>query len=208
MSKDTKQSKRSITGMISVLCTIVFFLIGAFLLWLTNEKDNTSRARVAEFQKQEVELEKQLNALDNQTSQTKEEVTVTLKSCANLGEEVMNCQNFYGTTAADASSDESRKAIQENAEKLKTYFTTDDASKVGVPWCVLPNAKWVFNTTYSFTDTKVPVLWTYISTSTGDDNSGGDLYAYATANYDAETKLFSDFDLHTTRLGNSKSLND
>lgn len=200
-----KKKQMDAIQIVSIVATICFVLAGVILLWFTSENEKQSEAKVAALKEQQVKLEKQLNAFDNQIPQTKEEVTVSLKSCANIGREVVVCQEFYETTDADAASDESRLKIRENAEKLRSYFTDNCADDAGKSWCVVPNAKWEFNTTYSFTDTKVPVLWTYVN---AEENKSEDLYAYVTAEYDTESKLFSKFDLHVTKLGQSKQLHD
>lgn len=208
MMKNNTGKKKQVDAIqiVSIVVTVCFILAGVVLLWFTSENEKQSKVKVAALKKQQVELEKQLNVFDNQIPQTKEEVTVSLKSCANIGREVVMCQDFYGTSDADASSDESRAKIRENAEKLRSYFTDDCATDAGKSWCVIPDAKWKFNTTYSFTDTKVPVLWTYVSDV--EENKLEDLYAYVTGEYDTESKLFSKFNLHVTKLGQSKQPHD
>ena len=204
MSKEKKGNKRNILVLTIILGTVILFGAGCFLLWQSSELEKTTNSKLSEYKQEKIELEKQAKNLSNQNSQTKEEVTVSLKSCSSFGQTVADCQNFYSTTQANASTEESREAIRENVEKMKSVF--DSKVSVATAWYSSNHSDWVFNSTYSFTDTEIPVLWTCV----GDSESGheGDLFAYATGTYNNDTKLFSDISVHVTKLGKSLQPHD
>ena len=134
------------------------------------------------------DLQNELKKLSEQKEETKETIEVKLKNAVNAGKEVANLQNNYAKLNVKAND----KSIEENAEKLRKFFTKD-TTNAGVPWLYInkdyiqgkrePN--WEFVTTYGFNPGKVDTLWI------NRDKQSGEIYAYTTAVYDSETGLFS-----------------
>lgn len=201
---EVKERKDVLTIIIGIV-TAIMILAGIAIVWYSSEINKNTNEKLTEYNSQIVDLEKQAKSLANTDTTTKEDVEVSLKSCSELGTKIAECQNFYNTSDADASSDESRQAIKENAAKMKALFDKcEDKANV---WYTNYSSEWVFNSTYSFTDTTIPVLWTCLSKS-DDETTDGSLLAYATGIYNNDTKMFSDIEVHVTRLGSSMQEHD
>lgn len=147
--------------------------------------------------------EKKISTLTEQVSQLEKTdgtdaatMNKDMYSASEAGRAVADLQSKYQTINAETTPD----LITQNSDSLSQYFT-DDAQNARTPWFTVSKgdgkAVWEFETTYSFKDKKVPVIW--LCHLNGTDN----VLAYATATYDAKTNKFSDVQTHTTGVGSA-----
>lgn len=174
-----------------VVCCFLIFI--GIIYFITSSSQIASLRNTYESNKETiVSLKKQLAEL-NTEPESKEEVKKTLISCKDKGAKVAELQTKYQKYNASNNPDEFQSIVTD----LLSYFD-DSASNARVPW-YNPDVKnknwtWTFETSYSFTATSVPVLWTCKS----DD---GILLAYATGVYDSAKGLFKDMKWATTSFG-------
>lgn len=151
-------------------------------------------SQYAANQKSITQLQEQIKGLENQTSADASSINKGLYSASEAGRAVAELQTKYQSIDATVTPDD----ITANAQALSKYF--DDKSQSGrQPWFTVSKgdakAVWEFESTYSFKNDKIPVIW--LCHIDGSD----ELVAYATANYDAKSNTFSDVVYKTTRLG-------
>lgn len=151
-------------------------------------------SQYAANQKSITQLQEQIKGLENQTSADASSINKGLYSASEAGRAVAELQTKYQSIDATVTPDD----ITANAQALSKYF--DDKSQSGrQPWFTVSKgdakAVWEFESTYSFKNDKIPVIW--LCHIDGSD----ELVAYATANYNAESNTFSDVVYKTTRLG-------
>lgn len=151
-------------------------------------------SQYAANQKSITQLQEQIKDLENQTSADASSINKGLYSASEAGRAVAELQTKYQSIDATVTPDD----ITANAQALSKYF--DDESQNGrQPWFTVSKgdakAVWEFESTYSFQNDKIPVIW--LCHIDGSD----ELVAYATANYDAKSNTFSDAVYKTTRLG-------
>ena len=177
-----------------ILLTIIFSIV---LIVLVVLRENAS----AEFEESYQANQKTIQELTDELAQvqessdTVENATVRLSSAASAGATVATYQNAYQNI--DSTVDEN--AFTKNLEAMDVYLSSSDKDHRGVWYAPTDDTisyKWTFCTTYSFTESSVPVLWIC-------NSSSGDLLAYTTGVYDVETEKFLDMDTSITSLGAS-----
>lgn len=151
----------------------------------------------------------ELNALQSEYDKIQdksvavEDATVILNSAKEAGIAVAAIQNQMVVDAAlIGTADES--VFVEEANSLSDYFSSSSASYAWYVTNVLTDFTWEFNTTYSFTATEVPVLWTCYGTipeSKDGEPEKRVLLAYATGTYQVESNQFTGIDVEITALG-------
>ena len=136
---------------------------------------------------------------------TEESAADKLNSCVKTGNEVAKLQNAYYSINENDYLDATNEvdyeaytnALKENSNKLDPYFDKEDTSGNAIWYSnKSTDAIWSFRTTFSFTGTVVPALWTCY-------NQHGELLAFTTATYDVEKESFSDINILTTAVGRS-----
>lgn len=180
---------------IIIVFTLIFFLFGVVFLVYTNTQVKNMKASMTEIDEEIKQLNADLSALnkDAENEDTVEEVHVKLNSALDVGRDVASLQTKYNTLNVLDNEAE----MKDVAKSIGLYM--EDKSNQ-VPWYPVKSDEiaysWVFHTTYSFSDTTVPVLWTCRS-------NNGDLLAYATGTYEVEDNMFSDLEYHITSMGMS-----
>lgn len=177
-----------------VACIALLAVAGLFAVMKVTGQATYDQKRAANEASIE-ELQKQLDSIKD-PEVTVEEVEAQVYSAGDAGSRVADFQNLYRTSGTDS---ESTKTIAENMDRY-----LDDSSNIWrIPWyserVSLQGVKWQFETTYSFTEKSIPVLWTC-------KDEDGRLLAYATADYVGETKKFTNVDVCKTSLGVSAAL--
>ncbi|WP_418708780.1 hypothetical protein [Alistipes putredinis] len=151
-------------------------------------------SQYAANQKSITQLQEQIKGLENQTSADASSINKGLYSASEAGRAVAELQTKYQSIDATVTPDD----ITANAKALSKYFN-DESQSGRQPWFTVSKddakAVWEFESTYSFQNDKIPVIW--LCHIDGSD----ELVAYATANYDAKSNTFSDVVYKTTRLG-------
>lgn len=151
-------------------------------------------SQYAANQKSITQLQEQIKGLENQTSADASSINKGLYSASEAGRAVAELQTKYQSIDATVTPDD----ITANAQALSKYFN-DESQNGRQPWFTVSKgdakAVWEFESTYSFQNDKIPVIW--LCHIDGSD----ELVAYATANYNAESNTFSDVTYKTTRLG-------
>lgn len=151
-------------------------------------------SQYAANQKSITQLQEQIKGLENQTSADASSINKGLYSASEAGRAVAELQTKYQSIDATVTPDD----ITANAQALSKYFN-DESQSGRQPWFTVSKgdakAVWEFESTYSFKNDKIPVIW--LCHIDGSD----ELVAYATANYDAKSNTFSDVVYKTTRLG-------
>lgn len=151
-------------------------------------------SQYAANQKSITQLQEQIKGLENQTSADASSINKGLYSASEAGRAVAELQTKYQSIDATVTPDD----ITANAQALSKYFN-DESQSGRQPWFTVSKgdakAVWEFESTYSFQNDKIPVIW--LCHIDGSD----ELVAYATANYDAKSNTFSDVVYKTTRLG-------
>lgn len=153
-------------------------------------------SQYADNQKSITQLQEQIKGLKNQTSADASNINEGMYSASEAGRAVAELQTKYQSIDATVTPDD----ITANAKALSKYF--DDKSQSGrQPWFTVSKgdakAVWEFESTYSFQNDKIPVIWLC------HIDGSNELVAYATANYDAKSDKFSDVVYKTTGLGAS-----
>lgn len=150
----------------------------------------------AEAESELAELQDELALLESVSADDAETINANLYSAATIGRTVAELQSNYQTLNSALMLD--ADAISENAEALSEYFDSS-VSNGATPWFVATEdgytASWEFETTYSFATSSIDVIWLCYIEETGE------LAAYATATYDAETNTFSDLTYANTSIG-------
>ena len=137
---------------------------------------------------------------------TQETVSDKLNLAVTAGNAVADGQNNYHTICNDeyylSNEDARSEAIQQNSDALNSYFDADDTSGNAI-WYQNENtdSTWTFRTTYGFSESVLPVIWTCY-------NSAGELLAFTTANYSVEVNVFGDVEIYTTARGRAYEGND
>lgn len=151
-------------------------------------------SQYAANQKSITQLQEQIKGLENQTSADASSINKGLYSASEAGRAVAELQTKYQSIDATVTPDD----ITANAQALSKYFN-DESQSGRQPWFTVSKgdakAVWEFESTYSFQNDKIPVIW--LCHIDGSD----ELVAYATANYDAKSNTFSDVVYKTTRFG-------
>lgn len=195
--KPTNEKANSIALCLSMVVLVGAIVVGAFSsISYNSEYDSLSS--------QYDELKRQYDAIQDKSVEV-DEATVILNSAKDAGIAVAAIQNQMAVDS-NLIGTENENIFVEEANSLKDYFSGMSAC---YPWYVtnvLTDFTWEFNTTYSFTASEVPVLWTCYGTIPGDEIGVEDktvLLAYATGTYSVESGLFIDVDVEITSLGNS-----
>lgn len=119
------------------------------------------------------------------------------KSALQFGNEVADLQNKYYQLENNIRTDdteEARTAKKNNDSAIAEYFS-DGSYKGNWYFCPEIYYEWEFDTTYSFFDEEIPVIWIC------NQREGSDIVAYSTAIYNASTHKFSGLHTYITGLG-------
>lgn len=177
-------------------------LVGAIAIGALNSISYDSE--YSSLSSQYAELQQQYNAIQDRSVEV-EEATVILNSAKDAGVAVAAIQNQM-TVDSSLIGTEDEHIFVEEANSLTDYFSSSAAC---YPWYVtnvLTDFTWEFNTTYSFSASEVPVLWTCYGTISHDEIGVEDktvLLAYATGTYSVESGKFVDVNVEITALGES-----
>lgn len=179
-----------------VLCVIFLGLTVFFVMGQTNGKAEFEQA-YAENEATLLELQEQLDGIAEVTA---EEVVqqVDLHSALEAGEAVAKLQEEYQVIPVSMDSIDKLETV---ASSLDVYLA-DDSNEARTPWYspstlgVSVEFDWRFETTYSFSGSKIPVLWTCW-------DADGNLCAYCTAVYESSTGLFSNVEFVVTSIGST-----
>lgn len=171
-----------------ILCVVLLAVAGLFgFLEVTgNEAYQIQKAANA------AEIERLQTEFDSikESDVTTKEVEAEVFSAADAGTKVADLQNLYRSTV-------DVEGIETIASSMDKYLDKESLNW-RVPWYAgrvsRTGVKWKFETTYSFTEKSIPVLWTC-------RDANGTLLAYATGNYMSATKLFADVSVNTTAVG-------
>lgn len=155
-------------------------------------------------------LKGELNELKGQSSQTNvKEIQQSLNSATTLGQKVTELQNTWGKSLTVEDEDAFRKSEGESVDALnKTRISRlqlmfSDAPSGSAGWSnwypriigtKSMDATWKFITTTSFTTVKQNVMWQATTES-------GELYAYVTAVYNADSDTFENVSVNITTAG-------
>lgn len=177
----------------SITCGAMMAVMLGFLV-PTMLGQSSFDSQYAANQKSITQLQEQIKGLENQTSADASSINKGLYSASEAGRAVAELQTKYQSIDATVTPDD----ITANAQALSKYFN-DESQSGRQPWFTVSKgdakAVWEFESTYSFQNDKIPVIW--LCHIDGSD----ELVAYATANYDAKFNTFSDVVYKTTRLG-------
>lgn len=187
--------------------------ISALLIGYVNMRAPEHKKTVTALQTELAQIKGDISELEQQTSEvTVEVVQQELHSAQKAGDRVAELQNTWGKalTAEDQAAYDEFRSQHETVgaqtgdllnttrmEQLKTLFTDDSDARNWYPR--IPKTKsfdsqWQFISTTSFTSMEHTVVWKCVG-------ANGDLYAYATAVYDAGSDTFSDLFIHVTEVG-------
>ena len=142
------------------------------------------RSKIAVQEQQMAELNEELTEIEMHKVDVNE-VKVAMNTASQAGNDVAALQNYYLTTEL-GTDDEDMADFSKRTQAVKALFGSSDQGAV-VPWYSGEGCIWSFETTYSFSDNEVPVLWLCRDTS-----SERNVLAYATARYDADEGYFHD----------------
>ena len=185
-----------------LITSVAFLLIMALVFtgYDTWKKSDELQQRIDSTNMQIGEVNDALKGLKKEDDvMTKDEAVTVLTSVLKIGQDVANEQNRYKTLDDDIETQLGE--IEDISGKIGVYFEEDTKSQTArTPWYQpnktegLRDYKWDFLSNYSFTGKNLDVIWV------AKDNTG-DIFAYSTAMYDSDTKLFSKFNTSMTRLG-------
>lgn len=136
------------------------------------------------------DLTNQLNTMQTKFAE-KKDAEIVLNSAAEAGKSIANIQ-----TAAVSDG-----LTSEQAELLKSYFGNDTDGFIWYSNSLYEDFVWEFNTTYSFTMSEVPVLWTMYADITDGANVSRKLIAYVTGMYSVEDNTFGGMSVNITSAG-------
>ena len=179
----------------AVICILLLAVAGLFgFMYMTGDADY--RGKKAENAATLERLQGELASI-KEPDVTVEEVEAKVYSAGDAGSRVADFQNLYRSTA----DNDGLTTIAENMDK----YLDDDSKNWRVPWYAgkvnRNGVVWKFETTYSFTEKSIPVLWTC-------RDSDNVLLAYATADYIGDTKKFSNVNVELTAVGYNSILGE
>lgn len=176
-----------------VICLVMIAIMLAYVVPVqlgTDDYESQYSANEATIASLTTQIEEYESA--ESVEEEAEVINTSIYSAATAGATVAALQNKYQTLDATVQD----TAIEENAEALSAYFTTDRGQ---TPWFTASvdgyTAVWEFQTTYSFSDTNVSVIWLC------HIEEDGTLVAYASATYDVTTNIFSNLSVRETTYG-------
>ena len=183
-----KARKRAAAGIVALI------FVGALgLFYVGNWRASEIGEQIDTVSKKTAVLEKEVGQLSDEKASTDDEIAVTANSAASAGTKVAELQNKYSGYNLEIQGD----SVKENAKALDKYFGENDKN-ARTPWYAgqASNAtvKWEFESTYSFTGKKADVIWLC-------KDGSGQLYAYVTAIYDADSQTFSKVVRQHTAIG-------
>ena len=181
-----KTKRRAAAGVIALT------FVGALgLFYVGNWRASEIGEQIDTVSKKTAVLEKKVGQLSDEKASTDDEIAVTANSAANAGTKVAELQNKYSSYNLETQGD----SVKENAKALDKYFGENDKN-ARTPWYAGSDAvvKWEFESTYSFTGKTADVIWLC-------KDGSGQLYAYVTAVYDADSQTFSKVVRQHTAIG-------
>jgi hypothetical protein len=181
-----KTKRRAAAGIVALT------FIGALgLFYVGNWRASEIGEQIDTVSKKTAVLEKKVGQLNDEKASTDDEIAVTANSAANAGTKVAELQNRYSGYNLETQGD----SVKENAKALDKYFGENDKN-ARTPWYAGSDAavKWEFESTYSFTGKTADVIWLC-------KDGSGQLYAYVTAVYDADSQTFSKVVRQYTAIG-------
>lgn len=177
---------------VMIPCAICTTLVGIGVAFLFGSMFENSKRNDAfkKGQESEYALEAEIASLQA-ISVDSNEMKETLHSATEVGNKVAELQNKYQAIGIYGD-------IEGLADELQTYFVSSELNG-RQPWFVVYDTEykftWTFETTSAFSTDTLSALWLCHEDTTGD------LVAYATADYDATTKKFSNVSYKMTSLG-------
>lgn len=181
----------------------IFMILGTVLmitilvLILVHVSKNSAFASSQKKLEQEIAaLNVKATSMQVKDKNTVEEIEQHLYSASDVGTKIANAQNeFNHLDLMSPSGIEETQLLSTNLQKLL------DNPSVCVPWYQASlNAneyEWKFETTYQFSDTSIPVLFTCRMKKTNE------LLAYATGIYDQSKGQISELNYATTKIGST-----
>ena len=189
-----KLQNMSIREIVSLTFVSICFVVGIVMSVLQVLHSKQYETSYSSNNQMIESLTKELSMI-KEIKETEELAITKLSSAASAGNKVAELQNKYKSLNAVTNEE----AFVANVNEIGAYLSDNDKNK-RVEWyspmLYSVSYDWVFNTTYSFTETSIPVLWTCYDS---DDR----LLAYTTGVYNANTGLFSDVNYRMTTLGAS-----
>lgn len=186
-----KTKKRVAVGVI-----LLIFISALVLSYAGNWRAGKLGEEIEATNKKVAALEKEVNKLNDQKAFTDKDVAKTVNSAANAGNKVAELQNKYNDYNLETQTD----LVKENALALDEYFGKNDKNS-RTPWYTNQTSdvatKWEFASTYSFTGKNADVVWFC-------KDGSGQIYAYVTAVYDADSQTFSKVVRKQTALGQAR----
>lgn len=193
----------SVGKIVTIAVTAGFVAIGGVTFAVNQHQADKLNASIAQNNKtleEKNNIYADLTAEGNNKTEV-EEIHVKLNSAATAGQEVASLQNNYVLCIEADKTDD----YIANKEAMRKYVD-EDSSDV---WYGLLKKygeyEWTFNSTYSFSETSVPVLWTCKSPR---DNI---LLAYAVGTYVVESDKFTHIECRYTSQGKTlmdKAINE
>lgn len=203
-----KKNKSFLSGFMVLTIITVIGCVGSILYFGASYQSKSKN-----FAKKYNENIEQLATLKNQYESeqqtqvdTEETASDKLNLAVSAGNAVAEGQNNYYAICRNESyqnnEDALFEAIKQNSAVLDPYFDTEDTSGNAI-WYQNENtdSTWTFRTTYGFSESVLPVIWTCY-------NSSGELLAFTTANYSVEVNVFGDVEIYTTARGRAYEGND
>lgn len=178
---------------VAVGVIVLIFISALALSYAGNWRAGKLGEEVEAANKKVAVLEKEVNKLNDQKASTDKDIAKTANSAANAGNKVAELQNKYNGYNLETQAD----SVKENALALDEYFGKNDKN-ARTPWYINQASdvatKWEFASTYSFMGKNADVVWFC-------KDGSGQIYAYTTAVYDADSQTFSKVSRKQTALG-------
>ena len=189
------EKRFSASGIICTVLSVVFIGVGVGMIVMGGSSVDSMQSAYQQNEKTLKDLRAQIDAL-NAEQPDEEVMEQKLHSAASAGAKVAEYQTAYADM--DVLTDEDR--IKENAALIGKYMK-DKSNQV--QWYLASGSdvdyEWSFETTYSFKESEVPVLWTCYSTSAVPEDRK--LLAYAKGTYYATDDMFGELSYVVTDVG-------
>lgn len=182
------------------------FTIGILVMgWLTFTNKREANAQIAKAKSDLAVLQGDLKDLDKKKAPKTAVVDKELNNASDMGLMVANYQtNEVGQL--DTTTEQGQEAFRKLIDKMDPIFA-EGSKSARASWfkpdkdlieqgqIPAPSFEWKFETTYSWSEGAINVLWTC------RDRDTGVLYAFTTGVYNPETRQFSDVVPRLTRDG-------
>lgn len=194
-------SGKKFINLVAVLLLVAAVVVFVVPMFTSGDYDKAYADNKAKIE----ELQAELDSLQNKATAdevTPQSVQANLNSASDIGYKTASLQNNYRkiqtSLSANADIEKRGAAMTENANALRKYFF-DGLNAQSIWFNSEQTYTWVFTTTYSIADSKIPCL--FLCYEKPED--AGSLLAYVRATYDSAQNKFVSFTKANTSLGDA-----